>query len=274
MAGRLLVAQQTATARVRTLSSTAATRLMRNAIRTRRGVVKSITILAPLLEANKYIVLSLPSKVIQQFMAYLSSLNVSKRQAFVSGWISKNQVALITQHAKSGYKSRFSFKIEPIPKVQSTTSVPRRVAPVPRRTTPRTTPRPAPARRLTLVPLKPKITRGLGTASKPYILAIPIPSRAKRGSVILHVDMPIRVSYARGFRRRVVFRFTFTTTNRKSNRVKAADMERLLSRIVMNVLQAKAQRHELMSSALVYRNVRKILKMGKSYSDIKNYIIW
>jgi len=183
MSGPLLIAQQTAVARVRTLSPNAAARLMRNAIRTRRGVVKSITILAPLLETNKYIVLSLPSKAIQQLMGYVSSLNASKRQAFVSGWISKNQVALITQHASSGYRSRFSYKIVPIPK--SGTLTPRPVAPrtAPRRTTPQPTARKQPAALLAIpAALRPKFKGGSGTRYAPYAISIPVPSRRRANS--------------------------------------------------------------------------------------------
>ncbi|MEW6748796.1 MAG: hypothetical protein AB1295_03760 [Candidatus Micrarchaeota archaeon] len=289
MSGALLAAQETAAARVQTLGQSAAARLMKNAIDARRGTIKGITLIAPLMETDRYLVLSLPRKTIAQLSAYLSSLPAERREPFVSSWVSKNNLSLIVQHAKAGSPSRFDFKTEPIPGYASHMPA-RPAAPMEsalRRAIPRQT---APVRRKTIEVAEPPIRpREMAPALKPIparlrpafdekkrIITIPVPSNKPDGSR-LHwkIMKPNMIFGERVLSVPIGLEFV---ASKASGRVEGRDLAKALVTLIYPYLVRRV-RLELQSttgrfsSAALQPGVVRSLQ-SVSQPDVKRYLGW
>ena len=93
---------------VKTLTSSAARQLLTNPVEIRRGEIKSIAIVVPLLSApNKYLVARFSDQSLQPLMQQLRDLPEAQRQDFVRGWVVRTQQTIYEEYRRDPSRARF-----------------------------------------------------------------------------------------------------------------------------------------------------------------------
>jgi hypothetical protein len=289
MAGpQQMVAQQSAIAEVKTLLPREAERVMSNAVIVLAGQVRAITLVVPLMEKDKYLVVKLPDQTVKDLIRSASTQSKEKRQAFITDFIAKNQQAMVAQHIRTGEPSRFTFKVIGLDQAATPMApivTPRRVEAqkpqpvkvpqpqptvVPRRATPQ------PAEVSWELSLPPRFKGGKGLEKEWFVIQIPVPSKAKPGSTLINKDFVVRVPLSRGSVP-VSFRLNFTASRGDSS-VQSVTLATAIAKIAADKVEDMARKQSGGNAVGISITTMKLVISNQlartRHPDVQKYISW
>jgi len=99
---------------VKVLKPAEAKKAIDNAVETKNGQVKGITLTISILSPpDTYLVVRLPEKAVQDLLRTASALPADSQERFVSYWVMKNQNAVIGKHLENERLKKFTFTVVP-----------------------------------------------------------------------------------------------------------------------------------------------------------------
>ncbi|MFN7990653.1 MAG: hypothetical protein U0R44_00690 [Candidatus Micrarchaeia archaeon] len=97
---------------VRTLTESAANRLVGNSIDMRDGELRGMTLVVPSLRSkDTYLVAVLPQKIIAELSRRIARFPPSERKRFLTGWVDRNRSAIYESHMANPAARSFSYQV-------------------------------------------------------------------------------------------------------------------------------------------------------------------